>query len=166
MHQVGDQVVYGVHGVCVISGLEQRRVDHKNVEYFVLSPVDQPGASYLVPTGNALAVSKLRPLLSADEILQILDSESVRRIHWIPEENRRKQYYRELLSGGDRTAVLSMIYTLHLHKKSQLESGRKFHLCDDNFLQDAEKMLASEFSLILNIPRNQIGAYIRDRIFQ
>ena len=55
MFQLGDQVLYGIHGVCRIAELEVKRVDRKNVEYFVLVPVVQPAARYYVPTGNAAA---------------------------------------------------------------------------------------------------------------
>ena len=40
--QVGSQVVYGIHGVCCIIDTEVRRIDRKNVEYFVLEPKEQP----------------------------------------------------------------------------------------------------------------------------
>ena len=40
--QVGSQVVYGVHGVCNITGTEFRVIDRKKVEYLVLEPNDQP----------------------------------------------------------------------------------------------------------------------------
>jgi RNA polymerase-interacting CarD/CdnL/TRCF family regulator len=53
-----------------------------------------------------------------------------------------------------------MINTLHQHKKVQAEAGRKFHLCDENFLRDAEKLLNAEFSLVLGIQPADVGAYI------
>lgn len=53
-----------------------------------------------------------------------------------------------------------MIHALHRHKDTQQALGRKFHLCDDNFLHDAEKLLSSEFSVVLDISPDQVGAYI------
>ena len=49
MYQVGDRLVYGVHGVCQVAREEQRRVDGKELTYLVLEPVGQRGACYLVP---------------------------------------------------------------------------------------------------------------------
>ena len=161
MYQPEDRVVYGIHGICVIVGTEVRTVDRKKVEYFVLEPLDQPGARYYVPTENPAAVAKLRPLLDRETLITLLNSEKVRRDVWIPDENQRKIRYRELINGGDRAALLSMIGSLYRHKQNQAAQGRKFHLCDENFLRDAEKLLNAEFSLILGIETVKGGEYIR-----
>ncbi len=141
MFQVGDQVVYGIHGVCRILDLEERRIDRKKVSYFVLEPADQSGARFYVPSENPAALAKLRPVLSKSELEQLLSSDEVREDHWISDENARKQRYRELIGSQDRKELLCMINSLHRHKKEQQEAGRKFHLCDENFLRDAEKLL-------------------------
>ena len=44
--------------------------------------------------------------------------------------------------------------------EAQAAAGRKFHLCDENFLRDAEKLLSSEFALILGVAPNQVQDYI------
>lgn len=58
VYQVGDQVLYGIHGVCRILELEVRSVDRKKVEYYVLEPLEQPGARFYVPTQNQAAVDR------------------------------------------------------------------------------------------------------------
>lgn len=166
MLQVGSQVVYGIHGVCTIIEVEARRVDRKKVEYFVLEPNDQPGARFYVPTQNQVALSKLRPLLTKEALDALLVSEDTHRECWIPEENLRKQKYRELINGGDRAALISMIRALQQHKESQLAAGRKFHLCDENFLRDAEKMLRSEFSQVLGMSQAEVNVYIKEKVYE
>lgn len=164
MLQEGTQVVYGIHGVCTIVDVETKSVDRKKVEYFVLEPKEQPGARYYVPTHNPAALAKLRPLLSAEELETLLASESTRRISWIADENLRKQKYRELINSADRAALISMIRALYRHKQEQLEAGRKFHQCDENFLRDAQKLLCSEFSLVLGIPQSEVSGYIEKKL--
>ncbi len=166
MLQVGTQVVYGIHGVCTIVDTEVRRVDRKNVEFLVLEPRDQPGARFYVPAHNPAALSKLRPLLSAEELEQLLLSDATHQDCWIPEEGLRKQKYRDLLNGGDRAALISMIRQLHKHRESQLAAGRKFHLCDENFLRDANKLLVSEFSMVLERPKTEVMNYIEKIIYE
>lgn len=160
MYRIGDRVVYGIHGVCRILELEERKVDRKRIKYFALEPVDQPGARFYVPSENPAALAKLRHILDKDALEALLRSEKLREDCWIADENRRKQCYRELISSGDREALLQMIHALHRHKKEQSAAGRKFHLCDENFLRDAEKLLNSEFSLVLGIEPSQVGSYI------
>lgn len=161
MYTIGDRVVYGIHGVCSVVALEKRTVDRKRVEYFALEPLEQPGARFYVPTQNQAAVAKLRPLISRQELDVLLASEAARQDCWISDESRRKQYYRELINSGDRGALLSMVGCLYRHKEEQAALGRKFHLCDENFLRDAQKLLNSEFALVLEIEPGQVGEYLR-----
>lgn len=164
MFQVGSQVVYGIHGVCNIIDVEIRTVDRKKVHYFVLAPNEQPNARFYIPMHNETALSKLRPLLSKEELEALLASEEAHKYSWIDDENRRKQKYRELINNADRAALISMIRSLRRHKETQLAAGRKFHLSDDNFLRDAQKMLSSEFSLVLGISPSEVESYIENRL--
>lgn len=164
MFQVGEQVLYGIHGVCRIVDLEERTVDRKKILYYVLEPREQAGTKYYVPTTNQSAVSRLRKIMTRQELETLLDSEEVRQDCWINDEKQRKQCYRELISSGDRTRLISMVRTLHARKKIQAEAGRKFHLCDENFLRDAERLLSSEFSLVLDLPPEELGAYVRKAV--
>lgn len=161
MFQLGDRVVYGIHGVCSIIDIEQRVVSRNKTEYYVLSPLDQPDTRFYIPVHNQMAVAKLRPMLTRKQLDALLRSDEADQNTWIPDENQRKQRYRELISSGDRAALICMVRTLHKHKLDQIASGRKFHQCDENFMRDAEKLLSSEFSQILGIPQNEVGAYIR-----
>ena len=49
MYNIGEFVVYGVHGVCRILNLEDRTVDRKVLRYYVLEPLDQSGARFFCP---------------------------------------------------------------------------------------------------------------------
>lgn len=164
MHQIGERVLYGCHGVCQIISMEERVIDRKRVNYFVLEPINQQGSRYMVPSDNPIALSKLRPLLSREELEALLASEEVRQDRWIPDENTRKQKYKELITSGDRAALLGMIHALHQHKKNQIELGRKFHQSDENFLNDAQKLLTAEFSLVLQIEPENVGRFILDAL--
>lgn len=164
MYGKGDLVMYGVHGVCAVVDVEERKVDRKTVQYLVLEPREQSGSRYFVPTGNANAMAKLRPMLSSEELEALLVSEEVRTDAWIPDENQRKQCYRELIGSGDRAALLRMVRTLHARKKVQEAQGRKFHLCDENFLRDAQRLLSTEFSVILGIVPAEVGPYVLSKM--
>lgn len=164
MYQVGDQVVYGIHGVCCVVDQEERMVDRKRVTYLALEPVGQDGSKYYVPTHNAAAMAKLRKMLSREELEALMHSEEVRADSWIRDENQRKQAYRELISSGDRAKLMQMVHTLYRHKAAQAALGRKCHLCDDNFLRDAEKLLASEAAIVLNMEYDQAKKYLRESL--
>ena len=160
MYQVGQKVVYGVHGVCQLLDIEQKTVDRKKISYYVLTPMDQPGARFYVPAENPAALAKLSTLLTQQELESLLASVDKSKNAWVPDENRRKLRFRELLASGDRKAILEMICALHIHKNEQAEKGKKFHLCDENFLHDAEKMLCSEFSLVMEKSQKESMDYL------
>lgn len=164
MFVCGDRVVYGCHGVCVISDIEAKKVNKKTMEYYVLEPVEQPGTRFYVPSRNEAAVAKMQPLLSKKELDDILTSDAVKGDSWISDENLRKQRYRELITSMDRVALLSMVHTLYKHKAHQIAAGHKFHICDENFLRDAKKLLDGEISYVLGIPQSEVEAYILQTI--
>ena len=164
MYQIGDQVVYGIHGVCCVVEQEERVIDRNRVTYLVLEPVGRDGFRYLVPTHNAAAMAKLRKKLSREELEDLLKSETIRVDGWITDENQRKQMYRELISSGDLAKLMQMVHTLYRHKNAQAAAGRKVHLCDENFLRDAEKLLASEAAIVLGMEYDQARKYLKENL--
>lgn len=159
--QPGQQLLYGVHGVCNLVGIEQRKVDKKMVEYYCLSPVEQSGSNFYIPKDSPAAASKLHPVMTRQELEELLQSVKGEDTPWIADENRRKQHYRDLMSVLDRKALLCTVGALLRHRSSQLASGKKLHLCDENFLRDAQKLIAGEFSLVLGIPKEEVRHYIQ-----
>ncbi len=159
MYQVGQKVFYGSHGVCVLLDVETKTVDRKQVRYYALAPLDHPEARYYIPTENPAALAKISPLMDR-EGLEALFKGPIDQGVWVAEENHRKQRYRELISSGDRRSLIAMVYALYLHKKQQEEQGRKFHLCDENFLRDAQKLISSEVAEVLNMSSVEADAYI------
>lgn len=164
MLQVGQQVIYGIHGVCKITDIEVKTVGKEKKEYYVLEPIEQPGAVFYVPSQNQVAVVKIRTILTRGEFEALLQSEKVRENAWIADENLRKQRYRELIAKSDRAELISMVSALYRHKKQQQENGRKFHITDENFLRDATKLLSAEFSLVLGIPQSKVAAYMKKEL--
>lgn len=164
MFEIGERVVYGIHGVCCVAGTEEKSADRKAMTYLVLEPVDKGGSRFLVPTHNSAAMGKLRRISTKDELETLIHSQAVRTGEWIQNENERKQTCRKLIGSGDREGIMRMMHTLYVHRAVQLDAGRKSHLCDENFLRDAEKLLAGEFSLVMGMEPTEARQYIRDTL--
>lgn len=162
MFACGEWVVYGIHGVCKVLDLEMRSVDRKPAHYYVLEPLNQTGDRYYIPTQNQAATAKLRPILTRAQLDELLaDSQCS---SWIADENQRKQLYRTLINNTDPAELIRIVRMLYRQKEELLVSGKKFHLCDENFLRDAEKLLNTEFSLILNMDQQEVKEYVRRAI--
>lgn len=162
MFAVGDVIIYGTHGICTVIATEKRIVDRRDVEYYVLEPREQECDRFYVPMQNMAACAKMRKLLTVDEINSLLRSDAVHRDIWVADDGKRKQQYRDILTGGDRSAILCMVHTLHKHREEQLDAGRKLHMIDEGFLRDAEKLLNAEFSYVLGISKDRIAQYVLD----
>lgn len=164
MYKIGELLLYACHGVCRFLGTEERVIHQKRVSYCILEPLEQTGTKFYVPMANAAAMGKIRRLLSREELEKLLQDERLCRSSWIADENQRKQAYKSMISSGDRPALISMVHALYQHKESQRQLGRRLHACDDQFLHDAQKMLDTEFSVVLNIPQEQVGSYVRSAL--
>lgn len=164
MYSMGEYVLYGIHGVCRVAGFEKQLVNRKRTEYMILEPVNSSESRFYLPTANPAALEKLKPVLSAAQLQELLASGEIRKPCAIGDENRRKQYYRELLGSGDRHSILRTLCSLYRYREEQLAAGRKFHLCDDNFLRDAEKLLASEIGLVLEMTPEAARDYLRQQL--
>ena len=161
MFEIGQWVMYGIHGVCRVAGTEKQMVNRKRSEFLVLEPMSKAESKFYLPLANPTALAKLKPVLSAEELRTLLNSPEVREDHWIEEESKRKMYYKELIARGDRKDILQTIYALYRYKAAQMEAGKKFHLCDENFLRDAEKLVSTEIALVLEMTMEQARDYLR-----
>lgn len=164
MYQVGDRLVYGIHGVCCVVREERRRVDGKELTYLALEPVGQRGTCFLVPTQNPSAMGRLRPLQSRQTMEQLLRSGPELPDAWIPEESLRKQRYREFIAAAEGETLVRMICALYRHRDRQRAAGKKCHVSDENFLRDAEKLLCGEVAAVLGIPEEAARSLIRSSL--
>ena len=154
-YQQNDPVVYGSHGVCTIVDIEEKNIDKKMVQYYVLEPQNQPGTKYYIPVHNEVALSKMRRPLTREVIEEMCAGNTPICDCWIDDENCRKLRYRELIGNCEPLVLFSMVRLLRVHRDAQLTQGRKFHICDANFLKDAENLLAGEFAFVLGIDKTE-----------
>lgn len=164
MYEVGSTVIYKNDGVCEITEIIVKTFKDKEIEYYVLNPVHNPNAEIFVPKNNPDLVSKMRKVLTKDEIMQIIEAMPEEENIWISDEADRKEKYKEILTTGNRTDLVRLIKTLYVHKQNQKQCGRKLHLADERFLRDAEKMLYDEFAYVLEIAPKEVLGFITSKL--
>lgn len=164
MFSQDDILLYGAHGPCRYLGLEERRVNGKRQAFYVLEPLARAETRFLIPTENPAAVGKIRRLPSRPEVERMLASERARAYSWEADENKRKNLYRALLSGTDRAGLVSMICSVECYRLFLREQGRKLHQCDENFLRDAQRLIAQELAMALDLPPDQVGPWVREQM--
>lgn len=164
MFQIHDVVVYGTQGVCQIVGIDEQKIDREVKKYFVLKPKADQAATFYVPTWNEKALSKMRKVLTPEEVNVLIDSMPGMDSSWIANEAVRKETYKKVLASGDHAAIISMIQTLYLHKKEREAEGKRLHMSDERFMKDAEQLLFNEWQYVLNMEKTELMAYIFGRI--
>ena len=73
-YSVNDTVLYGAEGVCRVAEIIQRDFGSGTVDYYVLRPVYNENSTIFVPVNNPALTDKIRRVLSADEIREIIRS--------------------------------------------------------------------------------------------
>lgn len=164
MFTKGDVVSYGTTGVCKIEGECENKVKGELKKYLVLKPVYQKNSTVYVPLDNEELTSRLKRLLTYDEINEIIEKMPSDDNDWILNDNERIEFFRETLKGGDREKLVRMVRMLYLHRNTQNEIGRKLHASDDHFLKDAEKLVFDEFALVLGIEPDEVVDFINKKI--
>lgn len=164
MFSVGDTIIYGNHGICKIAGIQDMTIDSNTRPYYVLKPVFENGSTIYFPVGNTAAERKMRRILSVEEVYTLIREMSDEDNIWIENEIERKESYRNILTGSDRSALVKLIKTLYLHEQELKGSGKKLHVSDEKFLKDAEKTLNDELIFVLNIEREEVLPFIQEQI--
>lgn len=166
MFNINDNVVYGSQGVCTIVEITEKPFLNQKLKYYVLRPAYQKDSKVFVPVDNEKLTQKMRRVLSATEIKELLSQLPDEDTLWIENENERKQKFQEILKEGDRTKLVMLIKALSLHQQEQKDKGKKLHNCDEIFLKEAEKLLYNEFALVLQIEPCQVLPFILEQINQ
>ncbi len=142
MYNVGDKVVYPMHGAGVIDKIEERHILEQTRSYYVLR-FDVDGMKVMVPVDN-VEKSGLRSVISLEDCETIMksftnDIESDDSTNW----NRRYRENMEKIKTGDVFATAEVVKSLVLRdKRKGLSSGEK------KMLITAMQILVSELSVV------------------
>lgn len=160
----GDTVVYGASGICRIDEITSQSFCGELREYYVLCSLYSVGEKVFVPTDNAVLTGRMVPVLTKEQIEEVLAGAGRNAPDWIESDEERKARFDEILCSGDRQALIGMVRTLHTHKEKQEKRGRKLHIADERCFREGEKRISEEFAYVLQIEPSQVGEYIRARI--
>ncbi len=161
MFEVGDYIVYGTNGVCKVEAkgpMEGIQGITKNRIYYTLLPIYSQGSKVYTPIDNEKVT--MRPIISRDEALELIENINEIDSLWVADEKRREEVYREALKSGSCKELIKIIKTLYLRTQSRLLEGKKVTAVDEKYLHIAEEQLYGELAIPLNMEKDQIEAYI------
>ena len=162
MYAVGDKVVYGALGVMEIIEITDQTVGDITRRYYVMKEYSSQSSSLTyVPLENDNLVSQMKPLLTKDEIIQVIrEAKRSPELEWIEDNRARSEMYKKILASADRAKLLAMINSVYRTGIRREEEGKKNYIADENSMRRAEKLINSEFSLVLGIPESSVCEFI------
>lgn len=162
MHSIGDVVVYGSSGVMRVVDISEESFAGQTHRYYVLCG----GASNLnsktfVPLDNEKLVAQMRPLVTKEEILDILHNmDRYPEPEWIPDTRARQEMFKSIIESGDRGRIIAMIRSIQRTGLRRNAEGKKNYLSDENLMNKAQRILYTELSIVLGISEDEVVDFI------
>lgn len=165
MYEVGAKIVYGSTGVCeVVDCTTPKRAGfEKGQLYYVLKPLYQNGMIYC-PVDNKRVF--MRPVISREKAEKLIDL--IPAIRAEPYHSERQQevsdHYRDAISSHDCADLIELVMSIYSKKQEVDANGRKLSQLDGKYMKLAEDLLYGEFSVALEIPKDNVQDYISQRV--
>lgn len=127
MLSIGDIIVYGSEGVCKVVDLQEIAFSSNDKkEYYILVPELNTSSKLYLPKDNDVLMSRVKPLLTYEEIKELIQDTS-NTIEWIEDSKARNKYYKELMSTYNRNNVFAIAKQLYLVKTGKLVTHFQFY---------------------------------------
>lgn len=155
MFETGQNVLYGINGVCLVEGVTEKKIGKVTLEYYVLKPLSSNMQTLFVPVKNEQLVKRIRPVLSREEIEAIL-SDLPEIGEWNEDKNERTEQFKSIVYSADCKELIGMIRLIKARAAELIKTGRSLHMSDDRLLKEAEKMVTEEVALALGIEKQEV----------
>lgn len=149
MFNIGDKIVYPIHGAGVIESIEEREVLGKKNKYYIMR-IPLNGMQLMIPIDNieALGIRGIIDKKGADKVLEIISE--------VPTEMNKvwTKRYREnesKIKAGNIFEIADIVRNLIvLDRLKKLSTGEK------RILANAKDILISELMLVFDIEGKQV----------
>ncbi|PGZ10637.1 transcription factor YdeB [Bacillus cereus] len=152
MFQIGDNIVYPMHGAGIIEAIEEKEFSGKKQQYYVIK-MSISNMQVMIPTGKILS-SSIRPvtdILTLKRIIHIFQhGESDRLLPW---KQRYKVNTEKIKTGEIQEGAEVVRDLMRMKKEKALNTSEK------KMLDNAHEFLISELGLIKGITENQIKSF-------
>ena len=156
MFNVGDKIVYPMHGAGTIDSIEEKNILGENQFYYVIT---MPGeVKVMVPTDRAeqIGVRNVIGKEEAEKVISILgEDETEMSQNW----NKRYRDNMEKMKSGSVYEVADVVRNLSFKQKEKgLSTGEK------KMLSNAKQILVSELVLAEHASQDEVEELINNKI--
>ncbi|MCM3567253.1 CarD family transcriptional regulator [Neobacillus mesonae] len=162
MFNVGDVIIYSVHGLSRIDDICEKTISNVTRKYYVLHPLEQSTLTISVPVdSDKVVMLEMMDQAEAEEILQSFKQPGVK---WIENSKQRYSQYHDKIKAGDRMEIAQITNTL-LRKELELSlDNKKMHEQDRKILEPIQHLLFQEMAMTLDTTLENISEQVNNMI--
>ena len=147
MFDIGDKIIYSVHGLCQIDDICEQTVAGVTRTYYVMHPLGETNLKISIPVDSDKVVM-LKPM-EKDEAEELIQAFKETSIEWIEDAKQRSRKYMEIVSTGDREEIAKIANILMRKNLEYKKNNKKLYDQDRNLLQTIQGILFKELALSL-----------------
>ena len=156
MFNVGDKVVYPMHGAGTIDSIDKKNILDEEVEYINIS---MPGGVKVMVPSNQASKQGLRNIISQNDVEKVFcvleTDETAMSDNW----NKRYRDNMDKMKSGDIYEVADVVRNLSFKQKEKgLSTGEK------KMLNNAKQILVSELVLVENTTNAEMEKLVDNKI--
>lgn len=163
-YKINDTVLYGSDGVCRITEITERKIGTETLEYYILKPLYDEKSTIFVPTKNELLLSRMKRILSEEEVLSAIDTAAAADFKWVTNDTERNVDCREVIESGVLADIITILKALYIHRENQASCGKRLRVSDERLLKKAEKIVFDQIALVLGIDRKSARKFLEDKL--
>ena len=152
LFQIGDNIIYPIHGAGIIKAIEDKEVLGKIQQYYIINMINN-GMDIMIPTDKIFRqrIRAVTVLVAITNLIQIfLFGDSDNTLVW---KQRYKLNTEKIKTGKIQDSVEVVRDLLRLKQEKALNE------CESKMLSQTQKFLLSELTLIEGITEKQMAIF-------
>lgn len=157
MFNIGDRIVYPMHGAGIIENVEEREILGEKRRYFIMRmPIGD--MKVMVPVDNVEEVG-VREIIDKEEMKEVIDVLKGCKTDMPQNWNRRYRLNMDRIKSGDIFEIAAVVRNLML-----LDSEKGLSTGERKMLNDAKQMLVSEMVLVCELGLDEVEELVAEAI--
>ena len=156
MFNIGDNIVYPMHGAGTIDGIEEKNVLGEKQAYYILK---MPGeVKVMIPVNKAKEVG-VREIIDKDSVSKVFSVLEENKVEMSMNWNKRYRDNMDKMKSGNIYEIADVVRNLSFKQKEKgLSTGEK------KMLSNAKQILVSELVLVENSSYDEVSEIIDNKI--
>ena len=156
MYNVGDKVVYPMHGAGEIVGIEEREILNEKQSYYILKMPGEVKVMVPISTAEQHGIRNVIDKAEAEKVINVLEQDETEM-----EKNWNKRYRENMdkMKSGNIYEIADVVRNLSFKQKEKgLSTGEK------KMLHNAKQILVSELVLAEHATQDEVEELVNNKI--